>query len=679
MTVKGSVKGMKETLRTLNRQLAEFREMVEERDRELADTSMELALALSEVFEALKRISSGHPLVRVPETSERELITKLKHMVNLSAENLAEIVDLSHEFAIGLAEHFDVLNRALRGDMTARISGISNLELLEHLKKVTNEMIESISMQIVRANKAEAELRQTHQELEIRVKKRTTELEMVNERLKEEINERSRAEQALRESEEKLRTVADYSYDWEYWRGVDGNYIYVSPACKRITGYSPDDFSNDQSLLVSLVHPDDRGILSKHFTGEVKLQKPFSFNFRIFAKNGEVRWIRHTCQPVYSRDGKWLGQRASNRNITARKLAEDALEESERRFRTLFATAQDFIFIKDRNLKYSLINPSMERFLGLPASRIIGMTAEDIYGREEGARIKKKDLRILEGETIENEHKVSVKGISATIQSTKVPMRDKDNNIIGVYGIGRDVTEKRKLEFRLQNVQKMQAIGQLAAGVAHEINNPLTTILTTSMLLQEDLSADDPNYQELEMIANETLRCRKIVTGLLDFARESKPVMRKHNINDIVEHSLLLTRKHGDFKNIALELNSSKGIPQIYVDKDKIQQALINLTLNAIEATDSGGKVTFTTRFLKEDDMVEIVVSDTGKGIPSEDLDRLFEPFFTSKKGGTGLGLSITHGIIQQHGGAIDVHSHQGKGTTFTIRLPIGKGDKDAS
>ena len=431
--------------------------------------------------------------------------------------------------------------------------------------------------------------------------------------------------------------------------------------------------------MEKLIHANDRKIFRRHLNEEIPFQESVYIDFRIIAKNGEIRWIRHTCQPVYSREGKWLGQRASNRNITVIKLAEEALEESERRFRTLFETAQDSIFIKDRDLKYTLVNPSMERFLGLPASKIIGMTDEEIYGREVGARIKEEDLHILEGESIEKERALTLNGISTTLHLIKVPMRDKNNNIIGVYGIGRDVTEKRNLESQLQHVQKMQAIGQLAAGVAHEINNPLTTILTSSMLIQEDLSADDPNYQELEMIVNETLRCRKIVTGLLDFARESKPVMKDYNINDIVEKSILLTRKQGDFKNIALKHNLSQDIPRICLDNDKIQQALINLALNAIEATDSGGKVTFTTRFLMEDDMIEIVVSDTGKGIPREDLDHLFEPFFTSKEGGTGLGLSITHGIIQQHAGVIDVQSHQGKGTTFTIKLPIKKRDKDAS
>jgi len=159
------VDSMGETLKVVNAQLTEFRSMVDERDRELEGTSMELALGLSEVFEGLKEISQGNPGVAIPETSNLELITKLKHMVNLTAENLTEIVDLSHEFAIGLAQHFDALDRVSKGDLAARISGASEVELLESLKNVTNHMIDSVSTEITERQRAEQELKETLGEL----------------------------------------------------------------------------------------------------------------------------------------------------------------------------------------------------------------------------------------------------------------------------------------------------------------------------------------------------------------------------------------------------------------------------------------------------------------------------------------------------------------------------------
>ena len=155
------VDSMAETLKVVNAQLTEFRRMVDERDRELEGTSMELALGLSEVFEGLKEISQGNPGVAIPETSQLELISKLKHMVNLTAKNLGEIVNLSHEFAMGLAQHFDALDRVSRGDLAARISGVSEVELLESLKNVTNHMIDSVSREITERQRAEKELKET--------------------------------------------------------------------------------------------------------------------------------------------------------------------------------------------------------------------------------------------------------------------------------------------------------------------------------------------------------------------------------------------------------------------------------------------------------------------------------------------------------------------------------------
>lgn len=156
---------LEETLKLVHQQFTEFRRMVEERDRELEHISLELALGLSEVFVALRQISSGDPLVRIPETSELELISKLKHIVNLTAENLAEIVDLSHEFAIGLAEHFDALHRVSTGDLSARVLGSTQVELLERLKKVTNEMIANVAREMTERMRTEKELREAQEEI----------------------------------------------------------------------------------------------------------------------------------------------------------------------------------------------------------------------------------------------------------------------------------------------------------------------------------------------------------------------------------------------------------------------------------------------------------------------------------------------------------------------------------
>ena len=216
---------------------------------------------------------------------------------------------------------------------------------------------------------------------------------------------------------------------------------------------------------------------------------------------------------------------------------------------------------------------------------------------------------------------------------------------------------------------KFVSLGRLSAGVAHEVNNPLTTILTTAMLLQEDVDPDDPIYKELQIITDETMRCRKIITSLLDFARQTEPAKNLCKINDVVSESLVLIRKQAAFDDVVIVQDLAEDIPAINLDKDQMQQVFINIILNAMQATDSGGKISVSTTFIPVDEVVEIAISDTGKGIPAENIEKIFDPFFTTRESGTGLGLAISHGIVERHGGSIDVKSKPGNGTTFSIRL----------
>jgi two-component system NtrC family sensor kinase len=253
------------------------------------------------------------------------------------------------------------------------------------------------------------------------------------------------------------------------------------------------------------------------------------------------------------------------------------------------------------------------------------------------------------------------------------------DEVIAAVEISKDITSQINMQKLMMQQEKLVSIGRLAAGVAHEINNPMTTILTTAMLIQEDLDPDDPNYRELQTIADETLRCRKIVTSLLDFARQRRPEKKESSINDIVRESISLVRKQAAFKDIRIESMLSEHIPHIDVDRDQIQQAIINLALNAIEATEAGGEVSFETRLNAQEKVIEIAIADTGHGIAEEDLHKIFEPFFTTKETGTGLGMAISHGLIEQHGGTVAIESEVNRGTTFTIRLPISKGNNDAN
>lgn len=236
----------------------------------------------------------------------------------------------------------------------------------------------------------------------------------------------------------------------------------------------------------------------------------------------------------------------------------------------------------------------------------------------------------------------------------------------------RDRRLKEYAEKEIKKSKRLAMIGQLAAGVAHEINNPLGSILIYSNLLLEDLKENDPRKENLKKIVNQATRCKEIVKGLLDFARQSEPEMNLSNVNKIINEVLSLVENQATFQNIEIKKNLSDDIPDIMLDKTQIQQVFMNIILNASEAMNGEGKLEIET-YMENDEYVVMKFSDTGCGISKEYIDKLFEPFFSTKeKGhGTGLGLAISYGIIKKHNGEIKVDSEVGKGSTFTIKLPV--------
>ena len=231
--------------------------------------------------------------------------------------------------------------------------------------------------------------------------------------------------------------------------------------------------------------------------------------------------------------------------------------------------------------------------------------------------------------------------------------------------------EMKKIHSQLFRSEKLASLGKLAAGVAHEINNPLTGILTNSSLLLEDLDKDDPRREDVDVMVKETIRCREIVKRLLDFAKQTKPQKRMASINALIDNIVLLVRNQTSFRNITITRHLSDGIPDLLVDPDQIQQVFINIILNAAEAMTKGGSLTIRNALSQDGTSVVVSFADTGPGIPDAMREKIFDPFYTTKEHGTGLGLSISYGIVEQHGGEISVDSIVGKGSTFTIDLPI--------
>lgn len=250
--------------------------------------------------------------------------------------------------------------------------------------------------------------------------------------------------------------------------------------------------------------------------------------------------------------------------------------------------------------------------------------------------------------------------------------------------------ELEKTQDQLIQSEKLTSLGKLAAGIAHEINNPLTSLLINSHLISEKLEENKffqneqpENYaslqENLKLIIDETTRCSTIVKGLLEFSRQTTPEKNLTNINEVIEETLLLFESQFLVHNVSIDKNLNKNLPRIMIDTNKIEQVFTNIILNTLEAAPKGGILSISSQVSVDNQFVEIKFQDTGCGITKENISKIFDPFFTTKgTKGTGLGLSVSYGIVQQHGGKIVVQSEVGEGTIFTICLPIDKTKKSS-
>jgi PAS domain S-box-containing protein len=336
------VDAMKSTLKVVDKQVKEFSRIIIERDKELEDMSMELALGLSEVFEALKKISSGDPTVRIPEASKVELIAKLKHIINLTALEIGVMVDQSHEIAIGLAEHFDVLHKVSRGDLKARAAGHSDVELLEALKRVTNETINNIAKEITKRKRVETALQKAHDELEGRVEERTAELTVSNEKLQQEIAERIRAEEALRQSEEHHRTLIETMSEGMAMIDKSGVITFVNNQFCTMTGYRRDELIGYEFMI--LMDKDNQRLFMKHWEGRMKGDST-PYEITLVRKDDTKVHALASPRPLFDEHNQFSGSFGIFTDITELKQAEKELISYQEQLRSL---ASELSLVEER-------------------------------------------------------------------------------------------------------------------------------------------------------------------------------------------------------------------------------------------------------------------------------------------------------------------------------------------
>jgi len=250
--------------------------------------------------------------------------------------------------------------------------------------------------------------------------------------------------------------------------------------------------------------------------------------------------------------------------------------------------------------------------------------------------------------------------------------RDQGQGVIGIDAMFRDVTEKRRIEKYLAQAEKLASIGQLAAGVAHEINNPLGVIQCYANLIAKSQQGDNQLQSDVGVIQKHTDQCKNVVKALLNFARAAEPRRSAIQITDCIEDVLSVLQLQIDKDEIAIQRQYDPDLPRIGIDPHQMRQVFMNLLINAHQAIRKQGTI-FIATGRQADDRITATIRDTGTGIPEDNLEKIFDPFFTTKTSdqGTGLGLSVSYGIVKQHGGDILVQSTTGRGTAFTVVLPL--------
>jgi two-component system NtrC family sensor kinase len=348
------------------------------------------------------------------------------------------------------------------------------------------------------------------------------------------------------------------------------------------------------------------------------------------------------------------------------------LNDSVQRFQRFLDSAHDLITMKDLEGRYLFINPVAAELFKRRPEDFIGKTDRDLFSPSVAALFARKDREVLDNLAhICHEETLTIQGKRYHLNTVRFPLLDYKGDCRGVCSISRDMTAQKDLQRGLIQSEKLAALGKLAAGVAHEINNPLSGILAFVEELLLDVDPNDPVRRDYEVIRREALRCRRIVRDLLDFARLHRPVRERMDLNGIVRRVLNLVAKQAAFRNIAFDLRLSPSVREVNVDAGQMQQVILNLVMNASDAMDGAGTITIATGYNEHPQEVFLTVSDHGCGIPEEDLPKIFEPFFSTKgPRGNGLGLPVIQSIVEQHAGTIAVTTEVGKGTTFKISLP---------
>ena len=521
------------------------------------------------------------------------------------------------------------------------------------------------------------------------------------------VTDRRYAEQALRDSETKYRFITENMNDMILVMDMNLCLTYISPAVARMRGFTVEE-ALQQSIGERLTPASAERMMqifaeamNDEFDGRGDPAKVWTIELEDRCKDGSTIWTENTVKFLRDAAGGPVGILAVSRDVTERRQAALALLQSEAKYRLLAENVIDVIWTTDLSLRPTYVSPSVLRLLGFTADEAPGQSLFDgmtPQSRERAANTLAEEMasEMSAGKSLTRTRTAEIEllrrdGSTVWTENTLTFIRDEQRRPVGVLGVTRDISERRRadverrrLEEQLHQAQKMEAIGRLAGGVAHDFNNILTGITGYTEMLLPTLRPEDPIVSDLKEIHKLSDRAAALTAQLLAFSRKQIVEPRVLDLNAAITHSTkMLRRLIGE--DVELEFKPGDDGGLVRSDPGQIEQVLVNLAVNARDAMPRGGKLTIRTAnqcideaFCRGEpgarpgEYVVLEVEDNGSGMDEEVLRRLFEPFFTTKPQGkgTGLGLSIIYGIVQQNLGFVTVHSTVGAGTVFRVYLP---------
>jgi two-component system, sporulation sensor kinase E len=496
------------------------------------------------------------------------------------------------------------------------------------------------------------------------------------------ITERKRAEEALRESEYKLSKAQAMSHVGSWSSDPISGDLGVSDELLRIMRLNRAEAT--QETFAALIHPEDFENVMLHLRRGIEQGSNYKIEHRLLLRDGTVKWVNTIVEPSVNLAKQVVRLYGTTQDITERKQDEVRLRNKKNELQAIFDSVNDGLIVFDHNGSIQYFNHICPQFF--PPDVLSGGGCREVFHPDKASSPHNCPVELaLHGERVETSM-VSVREGHNTryIDITANPIKDELGEKTRALVFMRDVTLKRVHEMQMIQTEKMSSIGVLATGIAHEINNPLTSVAGYAEALlrrfrdEPSLGTDirlDDFQKYLEVIVREAYHCKGIIGSLLNFGRKSDGLIGTVNLNGLMLEILELLRHQPNFGEMEIVADLKENIPNILGDPSGLRQVFMNLFINACHAIKDGGRVEISTAYSEKDQAIFIQVRDTGCGIAPDVIDRIWDPFFTTKEvgKGIGLGLALTYNIVKRHGGEITVESRVGEGSQFTVLLPVNR------